>query len=892
MKIRSVELTNFRKFVGTVKVNNIGDNVNVLVGRNELGKSTLLQAINGVIFEKAKSTAGHVRAFRHVVNGTVPEVKLAFDMDGKSWAIHKRFAGQAGKATLTCSDRRLFEDDAAEAELQRLLGFAGGRGGGEPGIWGTLWVQQGKSFGDAGLDEHGQRTMQGCLEAQVGAVTGGVRGQKIPKAVRDALEEIRSTRGPRGKFKDAIERLDGTKAKIASLGAKSAEVFQLMADLAWNKRELKTVQADWDETARRAEIDEEHVKRTAAATRAAEVSAARDAATLARERATRSRQMLEERTTAIEALVPLRAQLATLSDDVTAAQRSRADAKATVEASETRLSDLRVQASQSAERARTLERIRTAAALEGEIGQHQATLDKSASLETEAARVSEEIGSITATEAAVTRIEEAMAELSAAEAATNAVSTIVSFAIEKAAQGQVRVDSKPLDSTSESLAILAKTTVGIQGIGEIIVEPQIKNRNALLVRLQKARDELKTALEMAGVSDIAAARLASGRRKDLERRLSTIRSDMDGLAPGNRTKKLAPGLEALKAYLGQLRGRLSAELKTLKLEVLPGADVLARDVESNHEAGAKLAAEIATAEAALAGPQDLLAQADGKLRKDQERLAELKGIVATREADLGAGRASASDDQLAAQVGAQEGEAETREAELAHLQARQGETPEALDARIKRLEAAATNHHRTIATMSNEVTRLTTLIAANEGAGVEEALLAAEAEHDRLARVVAEFEQEAAVLQMLLEALQTAESEAKNRYLAPVVSRVEPYLKMLLPGADIVLDESLRIAELHRDGQKEDFEILSGGTQEQLAVLARIAFAELLLGQGRPATVILDDALVFSDDDRIENMFDVLMRAGARVQIIVLTCRRRLFTRLGAAPLEILKVAS
>ena len=185
MKIRSIELTNFRKFVGTVRVESIGDNVSVLVGRNELGKSTLLEAINGVIFEKAKSTAAHVKAFRHFVNGTVPEVKLTFDIDGKSWIIHKRFAGQAGKATLTCSDHRIFEDDAAEAELQRLLGFTGSRSGGEPGIWGTLWVQQGQSFGDAALNEQAQRTMQGCLEAQVGLVTGGTRGQKIPKAVRN-----------------------------------------------------------------------------------------------------------------------------------------------------------------------------------------------------------------------------------------------------------------------------------------------------------------------------------------------------------------------------------------------------------------------------------------------------------------------------------------------------------------------------------------------------------------------------------------------------------------------------------------------------------------------------------------------------------------------------------
>ena len=56
--------------------------------------------------------------------------------------------------------------------------------------------------------------------------------------------------------------------------------------------------------------------------------------------------------------------------------------------------------------------------------------------------------------------------------------------------------------------------------------------------------------------------------------------------------------------------------------------------------------------------------------------------------------------------------------------------------------------------------------------------------------------------------------------------------------ATIVLDEDLRIAAIQRAGQREDFDVLSGGTKEQLAVLTRLAFAKLLLGQGRPATVI------------------------------------------------------
>jgi len=374
MKIRSVELTNFRKFVGTVRVENIGDNVNVLVGRNELGKSTLLEAINGVIFEKAKSAAAHVKAFRHFVNGTVPEVKLAFDIDGKSWIIHKRFAGQAGKATLTCSDHRLFEDDAAEAELQRLLGFAGGRGGGEPGIWGTLWVQQGQSFGDAALDDQAQRTMQGCLEAQVGLVTGGTRGQKIPKAVKEALDALRSSKGPRGKFKEAVDRLADSKQETAELEAKRQSVFQLMEDLARNKRELKQETDVWDDTAHRLEVDAERTKRTAAATHAAEIRSATDAAKLARERATQARKSVDDRAKAIAELEPLELQLSELNTGSATAVAAKADAQASVDAGEAKLSDLRSKTSQNSERARKLERIRAIVSLNTEITQHQLTL--------------------------------------------------------------------------------------------------------------------------------------------------------------------------------------------------------------------------------------------------------------------------------------------------------------------------------------------------------------------------------------------------------------------------------------------------------------------------------------------------------------------------------------
>ena len=78
-----------------------------------------------------------------------------------------------------------------------------------------------------------------------------------------------------------------------------------------------------------------------------------------------------------------------------------------------------------------------------------------------------------------------------------------------------------------------------------------------------------------------------------------------------------------------------------------------------------------------------------------------------------------------------------------------------------------------------------------------------------------------------------------------------------------------------RGGVSEGCGDLSKGTQEQLAVLTRLAFADMLLEQGAPVSLILDDPLVYSDDDRLDIMIEILMEAASRMQVILLTCRDR-----------------
>ena len=94
-----------------------------------------------------------------------------------------------------------------------------------------------------------------------------------------------------------------------------------------------------------------------------------------------------------------------------------------------------------------------------------------------------------------------------------------------------------------------------------------------------------------------------------------------------------------------------------------------------------------------------------------------------------------------------------------------------------------------------------------------------------------------------------------------------------------------------RAGTEEDFDILSGGTQEQIALLVRLAFARMLAKAGTSAPIILDDAIVYTDDDRIERMFDALTRQAHDLQIVVFSCRQKAFRDLGGRGLGILPAA-
>lgn len=270
---------------------------------------------------------------------------------------------------------------------------------------------------------------------------------------------------------------------------------------------------------------------------------------------------------------------------------------------------------------------------------------------------------------------------------------------------------------------------------------------------------------------------------------------------------------------------------------------------------------VIAAETAFAGLEAEWSQVEAVLGPEATRV-EHEGQMAARFAELDARLA----EQQMVVARLQEGTADLNSAE----------------ATLRRLRSVAEAPDREIGRLREEIAGLAAETRASSENAVEEKWRES---LDALASArtrVAGYEREVVVLQRLRSALETARGHARETYLLPVMNELRPLLGLLFDDVSITFDEKTLLPHrIIRMGQEEDVDCLSGGMREQLSVLTRLAFARLLARDGRPAPVILDDALVYSDDDRIEKMFDALHRQAREQQIIIFSCRQRAFQKLG-----------
>ncbi len=894
MKLRALELEQFRKFDHPLRLSGFSDSVNVLCGPNEFGKSTILAALRGLLFERHNSKAEPIKRMQPWRGNAAPRLAMEFEIGGGQWRIEKRFLHQP-MACLTAPDGSRFDGEAAEEELQRLLGFgaAGKRGSGlgQMGVWGALWVTQRDSVLQADLtSDLARATITSCLDAEVGVLTGGEKGQALIRTAREHLAQLLDGNGkPKGHYKQVVAAIGDADAKLVELRDRTRRLSDdadcLRQRTAALSRESDPAaeqrdQAALDDARRRKETALLYQQQLEVA-KAAHALSERSCADAEREhvaRAARAETIRESESAPTRAAEAARLALTSVAQ----AEAEIAERRAAMQAAQTGATT----SMQAARRAReVIEIVRRAATLAAQ----DRSVEWAASAQSLVNGLVARLDAMRINSDRIAAVRKAVRDGDAARSVLEAQATQIELDLLQEAAGRIEMDGVRLALATSSIAVVEDTEIAIAGIGLIRVRPAIRDRNKLLKKLEAAQAHSRAALAEAGCADPVEAEQRWTERERLDRDLGGARAELARLVPGDASLGLAPGIGPLREHVDVLRLRLQQERAALGLNVLP------TPAQAGTDAGAAEEEEFAAADALTHARAELDAAVDR--RSDaREVLARVEQQAETARAERGRLQAEAASAEarepgntLAARLTDAEAKRAQCGAELAALH-RNGpaDTPDGMQARIERYERALAGRQQAIRQLREEIAALRARIAHEGGNGLDEQLAAAERERDALAQEQDHCQRETRVLSLLVDTLAAAERETKERYLAPVIRRVTPYLRSLFPGADIACDDTLRVTGLIREHLgTEEFERLSDGTQEQVAVLARLAFAEMLIDQGKPAMVILDDALAYSDPERMERMFDALTRASARMQILILTCREDLFARLGGARIEL-----
>ena len=133
-------------------------------------------------------------------------------------------------------------------------------------------------------------------------------------------------------------------------------------------------------------------------------------------------------------------------------------------------------------------------------------------------------------------------------------------------------------------------------------------------------------------------------------------------------------------------------------------------------------------------------------------------------------------------------------------------------------------------------------------------------------------------ISLAMDALTQANTTLQNRFSPALGARAAEIFSAITAGRyDRVLlsrDFSLS-AEMAGDPVGRSIRLLSQGAADQLYLAVRLAICDMVLPAEKRVPLILDDALVSFDDDRLRAALDYLLAESEKRQILLFTCQKR-----------------
>lgn len=871
MRLQSIEVANFRKFRKPLSVAGFTGGLNIVVEPNETGKSTLLEALRAAFFIRHSAKTELVRSFCPFGDDVAPKVSVSFEIAGQQWQVEKQFLKSPYIRLI--GPTGCIESDAAEDQLQTLLGFEKGNNrGSDPearGALGLLWVEQATALSVEAPNRLVRDNIRSALEAEVGTVLGGRRFELVRARVEEAYVAFRTSKSGKStaKLAEAEDFLAGALKRREAADATFRTYEQALSSLEDARTAKRLVDRDLadPEQAERLKKLNDDLKIAETAQLRLSTASARHAET---EAAVRSS---EQRLAALDSAMRAAKNCSAALTKATAARSQQREVCATavsvVTDKRTALNEIRgrrAAAEIAADRARSaLTRRAHATAIE----RAHAQLAEVKRLES-AIVEKEKVAGAQIDKKALAAL--AALDRKATEARALFESGAVAIDIELTADTSLSIDGTLVAAGRHE--IVRPTKIVLDQVAKLVVTPPSAGGLSAEANLRSAADALADMLGSLGVESYSAAITRSEQARAALQDTAALRHQIEALCPGDPSIRLKSGAAAIKELLADsAMNRVSAaeeeeiDLPTLDVSLLgvreeEGAAIAVLDAaQTKLQDAEKLLVQLQT-ECAGAERDGMLAnQLLEALQREQNREA-IEAMLETVREEF----ARRSEALQQAKQAANSFDAERIRKGIANIERAKARGQE------ERLELVA------------HIASLETLVASEGPKGL--AGLAAEARDLEQAATahLKRLQQEADALELLRTVLRDVGDEASRTFLGPITRRAAPYVERVLPGSVLAFDEEMGLSAVTRGGIDESCGDLSRGTQEQLAVLTRLAFADLLVDKGAPVSLILDDPLVYSDDSRFEAMTDILAEAAQRMQVILLTCRAKAFRHVAA----------
>jgi hypothetical protein len=861
VKLHRMVLTNYRG-IAHREVHFPDRGVVVVSGANEIGKSSMIEALDMLLEVKDRSTKREVKDVKPTHADVGAEVTAEISTGPYRFVYRKRFhkGAQTELTVLAPTRQQLTGDEAHERVLAILAETV------DMDLWRAQRILQSSATGP--VDLSGSDALSRALDAAAGqAVTlSGTEPLVVDQIDLEYRKYFTATGRPTSEWLAATRRLQQSTARVAECQAAVDEVDGAVVRHGELADRLGPLALERSSAAQRLEAADAAAAAVASLRgRLEQTRTLAEAFTAAHAAAV---EKTAHRTRQVGALETLVRTIADLDNDVAAAT---GDHRAAQTAATTAL------ATAGTSRA-------TAEVAEAAVRDARAAVDAIARRD-ESTRLATRIGKLDAARAALAEADRTLAAGTLTAATVKNIETaqaVVAIAAAKVESLSARVEvTAAADITLDvagsavelgagevhSVALSSDTAVDVPGVVRVRIIPSESAADSQAT-YEAATEHLAALLAAAGVADVDAARAERDRLQALALERDRLRATCDGLLADD-------DLEVLRNRVADLRDTAAVE---------GDADTARKDLESAvtvHRAAAEQAnSRRADADKAIA----VVAAATTRLSVVSEKLTAAREQLSTGTAELAAQRAVVTDEELAKTTA----DAFERAADaVAQAQALATElavlVPEAVAAEHAEAVRAATAAAAAHDAVGEELRDVAAQLKVYGGEGRKGRLDEAEAELEHAAAEHARLRRRSGAADLLRSVMGRHRDASRERYVEPFRREVER-LGRIVFGDDfeVEIDGTLRILSRTLNGCTVPYESLSGGAREQLGIVARLAGSALVAKEdGVP--VVIDDALGFTDAVRLAKMGEVFDAVGGDGQVIVLTCAPDRYAAVGEA---------